>query len=457
MSAFLRACLRLGLAFCLALVVGRAGKPGRAWFGLYSSGESFSTILGQANGREGRILLRMKESRGAQAVAAYFKTQGLQPLGYLSQIDVWVLEAASLQPDQILESLKNAPSILWVEQDGWLHASEVIPDDDFYQAQQGNLAAIGLPEAWVYTTGGSDWPIAVVDTGVDLDHPDLEAKIWTNPDEIPDNDLDDDDNGYVDDVQGWNFVLGNAIPQDDSSHGSHVAGIAAAHTNNLIGVAGVAWQTPIMPLKALNASGDGQASDIAAAILYAADNGARVINLSLGDDQEYQTITDAVAYARSLGCLLVAAVGNGSTAVEYPAATQGVLAVASSDNAGIPSVFSNRGPEVDLVAPGEDIFSANKSNSYTFMTGTSMSTPHVSGLAALVWSLRPEWTAVQVSQVITCTAEDVWSPGRDYLTGWGFLDAQAAVKGALYKIYFPLIWGGADGEAKLTSRSYTFP
>ena len=173
-----------------------------------------------------------------------------------------------------------------------------------------------------------------------------------------------------------------------------------------------------------------------------------MINLSLGDDQEYQTITDAVTYARSQGCLLVAAVGNGSTAVEYPAATQGVLAVASSDNNGIPSGFSNRGPEVDLAAPGEDIFSANKNNSYTSMTGTSMSTPHVSGLAALVWSLQPEWTAVQVSQVITSTAEDVWIPGRDYLTGWGFVDAQTAVEGALYKTYFPLIWAGTDEEAK---------
>lgn len=429
------------------------GKTAHAGNGFHLEiGNPSTQQAGEADGRAGRITLRLKPGWDKRTVEGYFKLQSLQPVSYLRQIDVWVVSAGLSDQNQILLALQNDPSVLWAEQDGWLHASEVVPNDNFYQAQQGNLAAIGLQEAWVYTTGSSDWPIAVVDTGVDLDHPDLEAKIWNNADEIPANGLDDDSNGYVDDIQGWNFVLGNALPQDDSSHGSHVAGIAAAHTNNSIGVAGVAWETPVMALKALNASGDGQASDIAAAILYAADNGARVVNLSLGDDQEYQAITDAVAYARSLGLLLVAAVGNGSTAVEYPAATPGVLAVASSDNNGLPSDFSNRGPEVDLAAPGEDILSANKNNSYSSLSGTSMSTPHASGVAALIWSLQPEWTAIQVSQAITTTAVDVWSPGRDYLSGWGFIDAQAAIEQALYKTYFPLIWAGVDEELKPTRR-----
>jgi subtilisin family serine protease len=195
-----------------------------------------------------------------------------------------------------------------------------------------------------------------------------------------------------------------------------------------------------MPLKVLNSSGDGLASDVAQGILYASDNHARIINLSLGDDQEFQVITDAVIYARSQGCLVVAAAGNTGGPVEYPAAQPEALAVAATNNNDLPWSYSNRGPPIDLAAPGVGIFSANSTGFYYDSSGTSMSTAHVSGVAALVWSLHPEWSVDQVTLVLKSTAMDVWAPGRDDLTGWGRVDASAAVYYSSFKYaYFPVV------------------
>jgi subtilisin family serine protease len=271
-------------------------------------------------------------------------------------------------------------------------------------------------------------------------HPDLLNKLWTNPGEIPGNSLDDDHNGYIDDVHGWNFVAATNQPQDDAGHGSHVSGSIAAQTNNAIGIAGMSWQARIMPLKALAGNGKGTWANVAAAVIYAADNGARIVNLSLGDTQSSQTIELAVQYAQSRGCLLIAASGNSQAAVEYPAALPGVMAVAATDSADFYWSNSNRGPEVDVAAPGVNIFSTSNTGGYFELTGTSMSTAHVSGLAALVWSARPDYSASQVALVITGTAHDVWSPGWDQFTGWGRIDAYQAVRRASTRSwYLPLI------------------
>jgi len=371
----------------------------------------------------------MRDGTPHERIERLLTFHGLRVRRQIPRIGVWEVEGATETHDALLAALRRDPDVLWAEPNGWVHASGVVPNDTFYQAQQGHLRLIGLPEAWVFTTGDAN-PIAVIDTGVDLDHPDLEAKVWTNADEIPGNDVDDDGNGYVDDVHGWDFVNGDAEPQDDQSHGSHVAGIAAAHTDNATGIAGVAWQSPIMPLKVLDNQGDGTWADVAEAIIYAADNGARILNLSLGGEESSQTIKEAVSYAQSQGCLVVAAAGNSDSQpapVDYPAALPGVVAVAATTDDDTPASFSNRGPEVDATAPGVDIFSASRSGSYYFNSGTSMATPHVSGLAALVWSLQPAWTADQVTHVITSTAHDVYSPGWDARTGWGRIDAQAAI------------------------------
>ena len=191
------------------------------------------------------------------------------------------------------------------------------------------------------TTGSPAIVIALVDSGIALTHPDLASKVWVNQGEIPGNGLDDDHNGKVDDVNGWHFFqqwtpdgyipTENAIVWDDYGHGTHVAGIAAAASNNGIGIAGISWGARVMPVKVLDQDGDGWYSDIAAGITYAVDNGARIINLSLGGAEASRMLCDATAYAQQKGALLVAAAGNGAAAVYYPAACDGVLAVASTD------------------------------------------------------------------------------------------------------------------------------
>ena len=375
------------------------------------------------------LLVRLRGELDESSARNFFARYGLNVIKRIPRIDIWLVTGSEMPSSVFGHRLGQDSDVLWFEPNGRVHTSGIIPDDNFYQAQQWNLRLIGLPEAWVFTTGSAD-PIAVIDTGVDLDHPDLAAKIWINAGEIPANGQDDDGNGYVDDVHGWDFVHGDAVPQDDNSHGSHVAGIVAAHTDNAIGIAGVAWQSSIMPLKALNSHGDGTWADVAEAIIYAADNGAHILNLSLGGEESSQTIEDAVSYAHSQGCLLMAAAGNNEfqpAPVEYPAALPGVLAVAATMEDDTPWSYSNRGPEIDVAAPGVDIFSANRSGSYYLNSGTSMAVPHVSGLAALIWSLQPTLTADQVAHAITSTARDVYTPGWDQRTGWGRIDAQAAI------------------------------
>jgi thermitase len=388
-----------------------------------------------------RILLRLSsQARKASSMPLaeqMFLSYGLLPHRYLSQIQVWVVVTSPAAVPDTLAGLKGDSRLLWAEPDGILTVSEVIPDDPYYLPQQANLRLMGLPWAWSFATGSTAWPVAVIDTGIDLDHPDLQSKVWINPDEIPANDIDDDGNTYIDDVDGWNFVNDTNSPQDDQSHGSHVSGILAAQTNNGTGIAGMTWGTPVMALKALNSAGKGNASDVAEAILYAADNGARILNLSFGDDLEYQAIHDAIVYAKGKGCLVAAAAGNTGGAVEYPAAQPGVIAVAATDNNDLPASFSNRGSQIALAAPGVNIYSADRFGGYFLASGTSASTPQVSGLAALIWDLRPGWNADQVTQEITSTARDVWSGGRDNLTGWGRIDAGAAVFTSLEHAYLP--------------------
>ncbi|MDY7076244.1 MAG: S8 family peptidase [Chloroflexota bacterium] len=383
----------------------------------------------------------LSEGENENVALRFFARHNLDVVKRLPRIDVWLVASPEMPAATFAHHLERSNEVSWAEPNGLVHASGITPNDNFYQAQQWNLRLIGLPEAWLFTTGDAR-PIAIIDTGIDLDHPDLAAKVWTNPDEVPDNGVDDDGNGYVDDVHGWNFVTGSTLILE-ANHGTHVAGIAGAHTDNSIGVAGVSWQSPLIALQALNSSGDGNWADVAEAVIYAADNGAHVLNLSLGGEESSQTIEDAVLYARDQGCLVVAAAGNSQSQpapVEYPAALPGVLAVAATTDSDAPWSRSNRGPQVDVAAPGADIFSTSRYSQYATMSGTSMATPHVSGLAALVWALQPTLTADQVAHVITSTAHDVYTPGWDQRTGWGRIDAQAAVATFKpYRMYLPLV------------------
>ncbi len=299
------------------------------------------------------------------------------------------------------------------------------------------LFKINAPAAWGSTTG-KGVVVAVVDSGIDFSHPDIAANIWTNPKEIAGNGLDDDDNGYVDDTQGWNFIAGNNNPTDDFGHGTHVAGTVAAVGNNGIGVIGVAWQAQVMPLKALDSTGNGPDSALAPAIVYAANEGADVLSLSWGSAAKSETIAEAIDYAYNMGAVIVAAAGNSETDARnfYPAALWDVITVAATDPSDNLAGFSNFGSKIDVAAPGVDILSLQAAGTsmgtpvspgYTRLQGTSMATPHVSGLAALLLAEHPEYSNEDVRQAIRTTAQGVAEGAIDLNFGYGRVDAANAV------------------------------
>jgi subtilisin family serine protease len=278
--------------------------------------------------------------------------------------------------------------------------------DDFGSSRDWNINAIGAPEAWAAGYTGSGVTVAIVDTGVDLDHPDLVTNLFVNPGEIAGNGIDDDGNGYVDDVHGYDFANRDADPDDVHGHGTHVAGSVAA-ANNGFGATGVAPDATILPVKVLGDNGSGSSLDVAAGIRYAADLGAEIINLSLGGGYS-SAIESAIAYAQSLGAFVVAASGNEyATMPGFPArfssAYDNVLSVGAHDSADNVAAFSNDvggSGAVQVDAPGVNIFSTYVGGSYATMAGTSMATPHVAGLAALALSADPSLAAAALRDLI---------------------------------------------------------
>ncbi|MGV6807391.1 MAG: S8 family peptidase [bacterium] len=321
-------------------------------------------------------------------------------------------------------------------------------------ADQWGLQQIGIdPATWDFDIGKANpVVVAVIDTGVDYFHPDLNrSQIWRNPKEIL-NGKDDDGNGYIDDVIGWNFVENDNNPWDNAGHGTHVAGIIAAATNNGEGIAGINPHAKIMPLKVLNFIGRGRSSSIALAIYYAVDNGARVINLSLGGEQISETERQAIDYAFNNNVAVIVASGNtGVSLVDFgPATFVNAITVGASDVDGKVAPFSNWGGSIDLVAPGVDILSlrarytdlaltarqddyqpgtsfVGAENKYMTATGTSFAAPFVSGVASLVVSKNPQITVDDLRRVLANSATDADMTGFDINAGHGVLNAPAAL------------------------------
>ncbi len=328
---------------------------------------------------------------------------------------------------QAAADLADQAAVEWAEPNYTL-SPDLIPNDPFYSSNQlPYLSRIDAPGAWDLTEGRPETIIAVLDTGVDLQHEDLAAGIWTNPGEIPDNGLDDEGNGFIDDVHGWNFPNNNNQIIDDYGHGTHVAGIAAARIDNGVGIAGMAGRATIMPVDVFQ-GGIGTYEDLIRAIIYATDNGARVINMSLGASSYSKGEEAAVDYAYNHGVVVVAAAGNsGKEEYHYPAAHAHAIAVASTTSDDFLSSFSTRGEWVDVAAPGSGIYSTYPGSIYWTLSGTSMATPHVSGLAALILSRNPTLTPDQVRAIIESTADDLGPTGRDIYFGAGRINAGRAL------------------------------
>ncbi|MDL1988603.1 MAG: S8 family serine peptidase [Deltaproteobacteria bacterium] len=340
---------------------------------------------------------------------------------------------------QAISEYRQDPSVEYAEPNYLATIFSTYPNDTFFPAQWSlhntgesggtNDADIDAPEAWDTTTGSSDVVVvAIIDTGVFLEHSDLGENIWQNTGETPGNGTDDDNNGFVDDVNGWDFYNDDNNPVDDNEHGTHVAGISSAVTDNGTGIAGVSWNSKIMAVKVLGSGGSGPYSGVANGIVYAADNGADVINLSLGGAFSSCTLREAIDYAYAHNCVIVASSGNtGDSTINYPAGDDKVIAVAATDYDDVRANFSTYGQVIDVAAPGVSIYSTVLNNGYNTFDGTSMAAPHVSGIVALILSNNPQVTNTYIRKLLYICAEDIGSEGWDKYTGFGRVNAFRAL------------------------------
>ncbi len=376
-----------------------------------------------------------------------------------------------LEPDADIEAaaaeFARDPHVQYAHPNYLVHAL-FVPNDPYYSSTnswgQGyddlwGLKKLQAASAW-NVTQGQGITVAVVDTGVDYHHQDLAANMWKNPGEIPGNGIDDDHNGFIDDVRGWSFVSNTNDPLDDFGHGTHVAGTIAAVGNNGLGIIGVAPKAKIMPVKGLDSQGGGYTDWLANAIHYAADNGADVLNNSWGCNYcpSVPLFEEAVRYAHGLGAVVVFAAGNesqDSVETRSPQNQPETIVVSAFDQNDQKTYFSSYGLKVDVAAPGggsnvpppdsspvRNILSLKSSvcnpnmcppelivgGNYLRQAGTSMATPHVAGLAALVLAHQPTFTNEDVRHALRLSADDVGAVGRDPEAGFGRVNAQRALQ-----------------------------
>ena len=289
--------------------------------------------------------------------------------------------------------------------------------------QQDNLKQLKVESAWDITTGNS-FVVALIDTGINAGHEDLVNKLWVNQREVANNGIDDDGNGYVDDINGYNFIHNTNDILDNNGHGTSVASIIAASTNNNKGIAGINWNAKIMALKALNSLGGGEYTHVISAIRYAVDNGARVINMSFGTYIENSDLETAVNYAISKGVTVVAAAGNNSqNGLLYPANYPSSIAVGAVDDVGIRASFSNYGSNLDIMAPGVNIPAAHyeENDTYARYSGTSYAAAHITGLVSLMLAKNSSLTPPQIESLLKAAT---LGSSNTFEYGSGLVDAR---------------------------------
>ena len=335
-------------------------------------------------------------------------------------LELWEIEDISVV--EAIATYSENPAIEYIEPNYEVSINDFPNDPSFNElwglnntGQTGGVedADIDAPEAWDIETG-SDVVVGVIDTGIDYTHPDLDDNVWVNEGEIPDNGIDDDGNGYVDDYHGYDFVNDDGDPFDDNGHGTHVSGTIAAEGDNGIGVTGVNWDAEVMGLKFLDSAGFGDTFDAIQAVEYATLMGADLTNNSWGGGGFSQALYDAIAAAGEQGKLFVAAAGNSSSDTdvfpEYPGSydLDNIISVAATTDGDLLAGFSNYGAtSVDLGAPGQDILSTTPNNSYSSFNGTSMASPHVAGVVSLLLSQFPGLSPQEVKERIMGTSDPI--------------------------------------------------
>lgn len=366
---------------------------------------------------ENEIVVRFRNrpptSAQFQTIAAEIDCKQPRKLGY-----AYIFRSSTMNYQQLKTYFTRKwnpaytePHYMYLTNDATTKNTEgtVEPNDMLFSTYQWNLPAIATEQGWNLSKGNEDVIVAVVDTGVQINHPDLQGKLLT----------------------GYNAISNSSTPEDDVGHGTHVAGIIGALVNNGEGVAGISWYNKILPVKALDNSGAGTTYSVAEGIIWAADNGAKVINLSLGNYADSQFLHDAIKYAYDRDIVLVSAAGNDNTERPgYPAAYPEVIAVAATNANHEKASFSNYGDYIDVAAPGESIASTYPDSQYAALSGTSMASPHVAALAGLVRSLNPDLSNKEVMELLTENAADLGTPGYDNYFGWGQVDIYKTLQAA---------------------------
>ena len=356
---------------------------------------------------EGRVLVRFARGASASGVAG---EHGMKLGHEIGRTGFRVVETKGKRAEAARDALRRDRRVEAVELD-YIRTAAAVPNDPQYVAEQKSyLATAGFERAWNVVKASSTQVIAVVDSGADLDHPDLVGRLVAGTDVVG--------------------LTGDSTPSDENGHGTMVAGIAGAVTNNGVGIAGASWGASIMPVRALDANGEGTDVDVAEGMTWAVEHGADVINLSLGGPGTTALLDAAVDHAVANGVVVVAASGNeGVNFPFFPAAHPSVIGVGATDHAGGLAYFSNYGPWIDIVAPGTAVRGTADGGGYAEGPGTSFASPLVAAAAALVRTKNPSWTPAQVVDRLKRTAQDRGYRGLDHAYGFGLLDASAAVGG----------------------------
>ncbi|MBP8261414.1 MAG: S8 family serine peptidase [Verrucomicrobia bacterium] len=421
--------IRVAVRGALGLALWLAGPGAEAW----------AAAGGPARGREALLVKfrgsalvedvqRASADMGAHRARAYTLVPGLER---------W--EVGAGQANGVLRQLLARADVEYAEPDFLVQTAAVIPNDPAFVNQWGLFSStdadINGPEAWDVSVGDPAVVVAIIDTGVQWNHPDLAANIFVNAIELNGSPgIDDDGNGYVDDIHGWDFYAGDSDPMDESGHGTHVAGIVGAAGNNGMGVAGTQWRARILPLRFIGPNG-GYVSDAIEAVEYAVAMGARISNNSWGSSSYSSALESAISKAGGKGHLFVAAAGNSGLDADkspfYPACypLDSIVSVAAVGQTLLRASFSNYGAQsVDLGAPGVSIYSTLRGSTYGSMSGTSMASPHVAGVAALVLATMPDASVATIRDRLFATVRPLASLQGVTVTG-GMVDAAAAVAG----------------------------
>ena len=367
------------------------------------------TLAQRVDTGEVQLIVKMKPSMPEAVFKGKLNARGATQRSEIRGIAARVIRAPKASADLLKGELARDANIEYVEPDFIAQALGTSNDPYFVQGSQWHLSKIQAPTAWDTTTGSSTQVVAVIDSGVRASHPDLVGKVMV----------------------GYDFVANDNDANDENGHGTGVAGTLSPRSNNQIGVCGVAWANPILPVRVLDANGSGNYSAIANGIIYAADRGAKVINLSLGGTSSSRALQDAINYAWNKQCVIVAAAGNnGSNVAFYPAACTNVVAVSATNASDTRSTWSNFGSYVDVSAPGVDILSVYGTDQYAAWNGTSFSSPVASGVVALMAAANSTLTNVLLVDLLIKNSDDVGALGKDVYYGSGRVNANRAVTAA---------------------------